>query len=58
MAKYREDDVRKVRLAKEKILDDMWWNKIYYILSFTALIYNMLRFCDNDKPCLHLVYDM
>ena len=57
-ASYREDDVGKARLVKEKVLDDMWWDQIDYILSFTAPIYDMLRFCDTDKPCLHLVYDM
>lgn len=28
------------------------------IYSFTLPIYEMLRFCDTDKPCLHLVYEM
>lgn len=43
---------------KEKLLNDVWWDKIDYILSFTLPIYEMLRFCDTDKPCLHLVYEM
>ncbi|CAL5330067.1 unnamed protein product [Camellia sinensis] len=55
---YREDDVGKAKFVKEKILDDVWWDCIDYILSFTGLIYDMLRACDTDKPCLHLVYDM
>ncbi|GAV59120.1 DUF659 domain-containing protein [Cephalotus follicularis] len=37
---------------------DFWWDSIDYIPSFTAPIYDMLRLCDTDKPCLHLVYDM
>jgi len=57
-ASYREDDVGNARLVKEKVLNDMWWDKIDYILSFTTPIYDMLRFCDTDKPCLHLLYDM
>lgn len=55
---YREDDVGKAASVKEMVLNDIWWDKIDYILSFTLPIYEMLRFCDTDKPCLHLVYEM
>ncbi|KAL3745851.1 hypothetical protein ACJRO7_014884 [Eucalyptus globulus] len=48
----------KAKFVKEKVFDDFWWDLIDYILSFTAPIYDMLRICDTDKPCLHLVYDM
>lgn len=54
---YREDDVYKVRFVKEKVIDACWWDKIEYILSFTTLIYEILRACDTDEPCLHLIYD-
>ena len=40
------------------ILSDLWWDNIDYILEFTALIYDMLRIANIDKPCLHLVYEM
>ena len=43
---------------KEFILNDLWWDKIEYILAFTEPIYDMLRFCDTEHPTLHLVYDM
>lgn len=39
------------------ILDDVLWSKIDYKLSFTSPIYDMLRKCDMDMPCLHLVYE-
>ncbi|XP_030477544.2 uncharacterized protein LOC115694594 [Syzygium oleosum] len=55
---YRDDNQGRAKFVKEKVLDDFWWNLIDYILSFTAPIYDMLRICDTDKPCLHLVYDM
>ncbi|XP_048131980.1 uncharacterized protein LOC115732504 isoform X2 [Rhodamnia argentea] len=55
---YRDDNQGRARFVKEKVLDDLWWDSIDYILSFTAPIYDMLRVCDTDKPCLHLVYDM
>ncbi|XP_028062259.1 uncharacterized protein LOC114265639 [Camellia sinensis] len=57
-ASYKEDDVRKAAVVMEKLLNDVWWDKIEYILSFTLPIYEMLRFCDTDQPCLHLVYEM
>ncbi|XP_076921849.1 uncharacterized protein LOC143583425 [Bidens hawaiensis] len=55
---YREDDNVKANFVKEKIVDDEWWEKVSYILSFTGPIYEMIRVCDTDKPCLHLVYEM
>ncbi|KAK8306128.1 hypothetical protein V6Z11_D03G106300 [Gossypium hirsutum] len=55
---YREDDVSKAYLVKEKILDDLWWDKVDYILTFIEPIYDMLRIIDTDKPTLHLVYEM
>ncbi|XP_061347130.1 uncharacterized protein LOC133292709 [Gastrolobium bilobum] len=55
---YKNDHQGRARLVKEKILDDEFWENIDYILAFIAPIYDMIRFCDTDKPCLHLVYDM
>lgn len=55
---YREDNIEKARIVKEKLLDDGWWDSVDYILRFTDPIYSMLRSCDTDKPCLHLVYGM
>ena len=43
---------------KAKILSDDWWEQVSYIIDFTRPIYEMIRFCDTDKPCLHLVYEM
>ncbi|PWA44843.1 hypothetical protein CTI12_AA525250 [Artemisia annua] len=55
---YREDDTVKANYVKEKIVNDEWWDQVSYILSFTGPIYEMIRVCDTDKPCLHLVYEM
>ena len=55
---YREDDHQKAATVKGFILDDLWWDKIDYIINFTDPIYEMLRVCDTDAPTLHLVYDM
>ena len=42
---------------EETLLDDIWWDKVDYILSFTAPIY-VLRKIDIDMVVLHLVYEM
>ncbi|GAV58913.1 hypothetical protein CFOL_v3_02446, partial [Cephalotus follicularis] len=55
---YRDDDLAKAQLVKEKVLNDLWWDKIEYMLSFTKSIYEMLTLCDTDMPTIHLVYDM
>lgn len=55
---YKEDSWGKAMLVKEKIVNDEWWEKVFYIIDFTRPIYDMFRFCDTDKECLHLVYEM
>ena len=55
---YRDDDQGKAKFVREKIVDENWWEKINYILAFTGPIYDMIRTCDTNKPCLHLVYEL
>ncbi|CAN6677727.1 unnamed protein product [Malus baccata var. baccata] len=52
-----EDDLVKAMTVKQKILDEYFWEKIDYILFFTAPICEVIRMADTDKPCLHLVYE-
>ncbi|KAG4990910.1 hypothetical protein JHK87_024367 [Glycine soja] len=40
------------------LLDDNWWDKVDYILSFTSPIYDVLRRIDMKASSLHLVYEM
>nr|KYP35685.1 hypothetical protein KK1_043272 [Cajanus cajan] len=40
---YREDDVGKFARVKEIILNDIWWDKVDYILSFIDPIYSTIR---------------
>ena len=40
------------------MLDNLWWDKINYIINFKNPIYEMFLVCDIDSPTLHLVYDM
>ncbi|XP_020250668.1 uncharacterized protein LOC109828045 [Asparagus officinalis] len=39
---YRDDNVGRAQFVKGKILDDIWWDKIEYVISFTEPIYNMV----------------
>ncbi|KAH1228200.1 hypothetical protein GmHk_10G028237 [Glycine max] len=55
---YKEDDINKEKFVKETILDDIWWDKVDCILSFTTPIYDVLRKTVTDAACLHLVYEM
>ena len=55
---YKEDDVGKATRVRDIILDDLWWDRVDYIILFTSPIYDMLRAADTDKLTLHLVYDM
>ncbi|KAG8369750.1 hypothetical protein BUALT_Bualt14G0046200 [Buddleja alternifolia] len=52
---YRDDVVTKAKIVEKKLLDDLWWDSIYYIVAFTEPIYDMLRACDTDKSCLHML---
>ena len=54
---YKEDDVVKAKEVKDKILNEDFWVDVDYILSFTAPMYEMFRLADNDKPCLHNIYE-
>ncbi|KAL5164740.1 hypothetical protein HKD37_18G049995 [Glycine soja] len=53
-----EDDVAKAKFVKDTLLDDKWWDKVDYILSFTSPIYDVLRRTDTEASSLHLVYEM
>ncbi|XP_058729605.1 uncharacterized protein LOC131601743 [Vicia villosa] len=55
---YKDDDVQKAQFVKDTLLDDNWWEKVDYILSFTNPIYDVLRRTDTEAACLHLVYEM
>jgi hypothetical protein len=46
------------QIVKDLILNDVWWDKVDYILRITTPIYEMIRMTDTDTPCLHLVYEM
>ncbi|XP_030970895.1 uncharacterized protein LOC115991330 [Quercus lobata] len=55
---YREDDVGKAQTVRDYVLNDLWTDKVAYILRFTEPIYEMLRVADMDAPILHKVYEM
>jgi hypothetical protein len=40
------------------VLDDLWWDKVKYIVELIEPIYSMLWTADTDMPSLHLIYEM
>ncbi|KAL7162516.1 hypothetical protein ACSBR2_042915 [Camellia fascicularis] len=48
----------KAHEVKQSIVNDVWWDDLDYLLSFTGLIVDMLRAADTDALVLHCVYDM
>ncbi|KAM0876473.1 hypothetical protein ACQ4PT_036159 [Festuca glaucescens] len=57
-AAYKEVSRERAQRVKELILNDLWWDKLSYIISFMLPIYSMIRVADTDKPCLHLIYEL
>lgn len=55
---YRKENMGQAKIVKKKILDDLWWDQVDYILAFTEPIYSMIRAVDTEKACLHLIYGM
>ncbi|WCJ28816.1 hypothetical protein M5689_010488 [Euphorbia peplus] len=55
---FKDEDRVKTAFFKSKVLDDLWWEQIKYIVDFTEPIYHMLKITDTDKPCLRLIHDM
>ena len=55
---YRDDDVGQAQFVEEKVINDLWWDKINYIIVFIDLIYDMIRVTDIYTSSLHLLYDM
>ncbi|XP_031478612.1 uncharacterized protein LOC116249604 [Nymphaea colorata] len=55
---YRADDDDKAQAIKRLILDDKWWDKIFYFLAFTEPFWEMLKVLDCDNSTLHRVYEM
>ncbi|ERN03513.1 uncharacterized protein LOC18431659 [Amborella trichopoda] len=53
-----EEDAEKARRVKSCLVDDLWWEKIEFLIAFTEPILAMLRAIDTDEPTLHEVYDM
>jgi hypothetical protein len=53
-----KDDAPTAQVVKEKILSDVWWGNVDFILRITTPIYEMIRIADTDTPCLHLIYEM
>ena len=54
---WRQSNTERATNVKKMILEDTWWERVEYLLSFTEPIMSMIRFADMDHPCLGMVYD-
>ncbi|KAH9328903.1 hypothetical protein KI387_001011, partial [Taxus chinensis] len=54
---WRQANSERARNVKLLILDETWWGRVDYLLSFTEPIVSMLRFVDMDHPCMGEIYD-
>ncbi|KAL7178003.1 hypothetical protein ACSBR2_031208 [Camellia fascicularis] len=48
----------KAREVKQLIVNDVWWDDLDYLLSFTKPIVDMLRAAHTDALVLHSIYDL
>ena len=55
---HYKDDCESATYVREKILSEVWWGNVDFILKFTMPIYDMIRVVDTDTLCLHLIYEM
>ena len=54
---WRQSNIERATRIKSMILDDSWWDRVEYLLSFTEPILSMIRYTDMDKPCIGQIYD-
>ncbi|KAH9314484.1 hypothetical protein KI387_023111 [Taxus chinensis] len=54
---WRQSNTQRAQKVKTLILEDPWWDRVNYLLSFTEPIMSMIRFTDTDQPCLGEIYD-
>ncbi|KAH9322796.1 hypothetical protein KI387_017435 [Taxus chinensis] len=54
---WRQSNTKKVTRVKSWVLDEDWWAKVEYLLSFTEPILSMIRYVDTDEACLGEIYD-
>ncbi|WVZ98549.1 hypothetical protein U9M48_043978 [Paspalum notatum var. saurae] len=55
---YRKENIEDSQIARRKLIDDLWWDRIDYILAFTEPIYSMIHMVDTEKSCFRLIYEM
>ena len=54
---WRQSNTERATNVKKMILENTWWERVEYLLSFTEPIMSMIHFADMDHPCLGMVYD-
>ncbi|KAH9318365.1 hypothetical protein KI387_020134, partial [Taxus chinensis] len=54
---WRQTNIERAIKIKSLILDDDWWAKVAYLLSFTEPILSMIKYADTDDACIGEIYD-
>jgi len=58
LSSYVQYDVGKTKFVKKTLLDDIWWDKVDYLLYFNSPIYNVLKKQNTYATSLPLAYEM
>lgn len=53
----KQSNRQRAQKVRALTLDDDWWNRVEYVLSFSDFIMSMIRYADIDRPCLGEIYD-
>ena len=54
---WRQSQTDRAQVVKRMVVDDEWWDRVEYILTFSKPIVDLLRMLDTDKPSLGEVYE-
>jgi hypothetical protein len=56
-AEWRQSDSERGSMVRRVLIDEHWWSKVEFLLKFTSLAFELLRYVDTDKPFLGEIYD-
>lgn len=54
---WKQKNIERANKIKDRLLAELWWKRVEYLLKITELIMSMLRYTNMDRPCLGEIYD-
>ena len=54
---WKQKNIDRASKIKDRVLDDLWWERVEYLLKITEPIMSMFRYANMDRPCLGEIYD-